>query len=230
MNAAVIVGAGEGSRLGGGVPKVFRLLNGQPMLTYSITAFSLVDSIKVMVIVVPREMMTYAEADILRKSPSSAPAFVVAGGASRQESVFLGLQTLPGDTRLVAVHDAARPLLRTTHIEELFDACSEGYDGVLPALEVVDTLKLSVDKLSVAATVDRQGFYRAQTPQIFEYKKLLAAHRQARENSWLTSDDSQIMEKYGAKVRLYPGEPRNMKITFADDMALAEALLRDDSR
>lgn len=230
MNAAVIVAAGEGARMGEGVPKAFRPLHGKPLLIYSVEAFSAVDGIEQIVVVVPEGMTDYADSEVLEGLETRSRFSVTVGGASRQESVLNGLESLAGETRLVAVHDAARPLIRPGYITGLLGACDAGCDGVVPALEIVDTVKLSLDKSTVAETVDRQGLYRAQTPQIFQYNKLLAAHKQAREQGLRASDDSQIMEKYGAKVKLYPGEQRNIKVTFADDIALAEALLREGSK
>jgi 2-C-methyl-D-erythritol 4-phosphate cytidylyltransferase len=148
---------------------------------------------------------------------------VCAGGPTRQESVALGLTACPAGTVVVAVHDAARPLVSPALVDATVAALTPPWAAVAPALAVVDTLKL-VDGGSgeVRRTVDRRDLWAVQTPQVFARDTLERAHRAA---AAAVTDDLALVEAAGGRVRLVEGERRNFKITFPDDLVVAEALL-----
>ena len=151
-------------------------------------------------------------------------AEVRAGGATRTESVAAGL-ALYGDLEpddLVAVHDAARPLVSADLVARVFAAVSDGWDAAAPGLPVTDTLKLVGDDARVLQTVDRQGLWTVQTPQAFRWRVLRRAYAAGAVSA---TDDLGLVERAEGRVRLVPGEPRNLKITYPQDLAIAEALL-----
>jgi 2-C-methyl-D-erythritol 2,4-cyclodiphosphate synthase len=146
---------------------------------------------------------------------------VVAGGATRAESVRAGLAAVPDDAAVIVVHDAARPLARSSLFAAVVDAVrSDGADGAIPVVPVTDTLK-RVSGGTVLATVDREGMVAVQTPQAFAAATLRSAHRSAAD----ATDDAALVERLGATVRTVMGDPHNMKLTGPADLDLAEALL-----
>jgi len=146
---------------------------------------------------------------------------VVPGGATRADSVRAGLAAVPADAAVIVVHDAARPLARPDLFTAVIDAVLTGHvDGAVPVLPVSDTLK-RVEADRVVATVDRDGLRAAQTPQAFAAEALRAAHADGGE----ATDDAGLLEAVGRTVAAVAGDPRNVKLTRPEDLALAEALL-----
>jgi 2-C-methyl-D-erythritol 4-phosphate cytidylyltransferase/2-C-methyl-D-erythritol 2,4-cyclodiphosphate synthase len=216
---ALIVAAGRGSRFGGPLPKQYALLAGQPVLRLTISAFHGAGIDRVQVVIGPGDDAHYAAATDGLDLPSP-----VRGGASRQQSVLNGLEALtasPPD--FVAIHDAARPFVRRAEIESCLAAASApGIDGAVLGIPLADTLKRVGDGNAVTETVPRQHLWRAQTPQVFRFAPLLAAHRAAAplaaaEATALT-DDAAVAERAGLKVVMVAGSEDNRKITTADDL------------
>ena len=220
--AAIILAAGRGRRLGGGISKQYRPLGGLPMLRRTAMAFTghvAVD--KVRVVIDPAERTLYDEA--VAGLELMAP---VAGGASRQESVLRGLESLTGAAaspapQRVLIHDGARPFVSAAVIDRVV-AALDGSQGAIPALAVNDTLKRG-DGDRVLGTVERAGLWRAQTPQGFHFEAILEAHRAA-PGADLT-DDAAVAEAAGIEVATVAGEEDNIKVTTADDLARAERLI-----
>ena len=208
--AAVIVAAGSGSRMGG-EPKQWRPLLGRPVLAWSVEAFQRVGAQTIVLVVAVEE----AE----RARTAFPNATVVAGGATRSESVKAGLNAIC-DVEAVLVHDAARPLVALKHIEALLDALNDA-EGAVLAEPVTDTLKRADVGLTVAGTVEREGLWRAQTPQAFRLPSLRAAYADAPNAA---TDDATLIERAGGRVKLVPGDPMLMKITHAEDFAMVERL------
>ncbi|MSP89006.1 MAG: bifunctional 2-C-methyl-D-erythritol 4-phosphate cytidylyltransferase/2-C-methyl-D-erythritol 2,4-cyclodiphosphate synthase [Alphaproteobacteria bacterium] len=215
---ALIVAAGRGVRAGGGTPKQYQRLAGRAVLHHSARAFRAHPAIgAVRVVIHPDDRALYDEAtaglDLLDPVP---------GGAERQDSVRLGLESLAEfRPARVLIHDAARPLVSA----ELIDRTIQTLDrvpGAIAAVALADTLKRGDARL-IAATVPRDGLWRAQTPQGFHFDAILAAHR-ARASERLT-DDAMVAERQGMPVELVDGSEDNFKITTADDLARAEAVL-----
>ena len=215
----LIVAAGRGSRFGGPLPKQYALLAGQPVLRRTIVAFHAAGIDRVQVVIGPGDDAHYAAATDGLDLP--AP---IQGGASRQQSVLNGLEALAGDPPdLVAIHDAARPFVRGAEIEACLAAASvEGIDGAVLGIPLADTLKRVGDGNAVTETVPRRDLWRAQTPQVFRFAPLLAAHRAAAplaaaEATALT-DDAAVAERAGLKVVMVAGSEDNRKITTAEDL------------
>lgn len=149
---------------------------------------------------------------------------VVAGGETRQHSVGNGLEHVT--TERVVVHDAARPLATAGLVRSLIFELDRA-EAVLAAVPVDETLKM-VDASAVLETIDRTAMWRSQTPAAFRTESLKEAHRRAAEEGFVGTDESQLVERYGGRVRVVPGSRANIKVTFPEDFALAEAMLKAD--
>ncbi len=216
---ALIVAAGSGSRFGGSMPKQYCILSGMPVLRRSVLAFlnhPHVTSVQVVINPAHREMYDESVGDLTLPEP-------VAGGASRQESVLLGLEALAKTNKpdFVMIHDGARPLVDAATITASFRAL-EASKGVIAAERVVDTLKKGEGNV-ITATVDRTNLWRAYTPQSFHFDVILDAHRSVA--GMTLTDDASVAEKMGIPVTLVSSNPDNMKITNPDDLDRAARAL-----
>ncbi|WP_124113133.1 bifunctional 2-C-methyl-D-erythritol 4-phosphate cytidylyltransferase/2-C-methyl-D-erythritol 2,4-cyclodiphosphate synthase [Palleronia sp. THAF1] len=216
--AAVIVAAGRGTRAGGGVPKQWRDLGGLTVAARSIAAFRNHPRVGRVVLVLHPDDMGLAAGWL-----GHADMAVVAGGATRAQSVGAGLAALAEDTPdRVLIHDVARPLVSAMLIDRVIDALDTA-PGAAPALAVTDALWTG-DAGRVTGTQDREGLWRAQTPQGFHFAPILAAHRTAPADA---ADDVAVARAAGLDVSIVEGEERNLKITAATDFARAESYLGD---
>ena len=215
---ALIVAAGRGTRIGASLPKQYLPLAGEPLLRHTLRALAAHPRISgVRAVIHPDDREHYERAarglDLLPPVP---------GGAQRQDSVRLGLESLAElDPDTVAIHDGARPFVETTLIDRVLEALAST-PGAIPALAVADTLKRGRDG-RIAETVDRSQLWRAQTPQAFRFREILAAHRAAA--GLELSDDAAVAERAGLAVSLVAGSETNLKVTAPDDLARAEGLL-----
>jgi len=215
--SAIVVAAGSGSRAGSGTPKQWREVGAKPVARWSVEAFFAAGA-KSIVLVAPPGDMHLAE-EIFRDLKDLA---IVPGGAERADSVSAGLSALAGDAPdVVMIHDAARPFLKTVHIQALL-ADLKHAEGAILALPVADTLKRAQADGAVI-TVPRDGLWRAQTPQAFRYKTLVDAYAAWPGDSPPT-DEAVVIETAGGRVRLTPGDPALMKLTYPEDFYMAEAL------
>ncbi|MGZ8387849.1 MAG: bifunctional 2-C-methyl-D-erythritol 4-phosphate cytidylyltransferase/2-C-methyl-D-erythritol 2,4-cyclodiphosphate synthase [Rhodoplanes sp.] len=216
--AAIVVAGGRGVRAGGELPKQYRMIRGVPVLRRSLLAFTSHPEIQLVqpVIHPDDERLFQAAADAL---PIRTP---VNGGATRQASVFAGLEALAADApEIVLVHDAARPFASAALISRAIAAGRAG--AAIPGLPVSDTVKAVDASGRVVETLDRARLRTVQTPQAFAYSALLAAHRKARaaERDDFT-DDAALAEWAGMAVGVFAGEAANAKLTTAEDFARAE--------
>jgi 2-C-methyl-D-erythritol 4-phosphate cytidylyltransferase/2-C-methyl-D-erythritol 2,4-cyclodiphosphate synthase len=218
--AILIVAAGKGERAGTSLPKQYETLAGQPMLRRTVQAFA---GYPVTVVIGPGQDALAAAA----LAGLALPAMVT-GGATRQESVRLGLEALAADAPdFVLIHDAARPLVSPAVIAGVVGALEGGADGALPMVAAADTLRRKGAD-GRWTLVSRDNLYRAQTPQGFAYGKILQAHRDhARED---VTDDVALAELAGLRVAMVEGEEKNLKVTRKEDFALVEAMLGNDVR
>ena len=216
---ALIVAAGRGHRASGGMPKQYRMLAGQSVLRRSCMAFLEHPRIGVVRVVIhPDDRPSYDET----MAGLSLPPPVI-GGATRHASCRNGLEALAGDPpRIVLIHDAARPFVGRSTIDRVFGAL-EAAPAAIAAIPVSDTLKMAGAGGRVAATVAREGLWRAQTPQGFAFSVILDAYR--RVDSRSLTDDAAVAEAAGIPVALVAGSEDNFKITHDEDFRRAEALL-----
>jgi 2-C-methyl-D-erythritol 4-phosphate cytidylyltransferase / 2-C-methyl-D-erythritol 2,4-cyclodiphosphate synthase len=216
--AALIVAAGRGYRLGGALPKQYLPLAGRPVLRYSLETFARHPAIDAVRVVIHRDDLELYE----RAAHGLDLLSPVEGGATRQDSVRLGLESL-GEVKpaRVLIHDAARPFADAGLIQRMVDALA-ATPGAIPALPVADTIKRGVEGV-IVETVDRHALWRAQTPQAFRYSEILAAHRSAAGQE--LTDDAAVAEAAGLAVGLVQGAEENFKVTTEADLGRAERLL-----
>ena len=220
---AVLAAAGRGERLGSDRPKAFARLGGRPLLAESLERLEGSDWIDQIVIAAPpdwEEPSILVAEEIAATKVSSA----VRGGDSRSESVRLALAEVPEDAAVVLVHDAARPLLPDEVIERVLGPLSEGWEGVVPALRVSDTVK-RVEGDRVLETLRRDDLVAVQTPQAF----LADALRRAVAGDVSEATDcASLVEAGGGRVTWVDGDPRLLKVTDAADLALVESWLEEE--
>lgn len=225
---AVIVAGGVGSRSGDELPKQFHMLCGRPMLWWSLKAFRDSGVSDIMVVMHPDYISYWKELHSSMPQPERVPHSVCAGGGSRAESVRFGLAALtPEEGSLVAVHDAARPLVTPGMIARGWDA-AEASGGAVPVVPVSDSLRHLEQGGSVA--VRRSEYVAVQTPQVFRAGILTEANLQPLSPDF--TDDASVVESAGFKVAVFEGEVENMKVTNPSDFMIAELLLtrRGDNR
>jgi 2-C-methyl-D-erythritol 4-phosphate cytidylyltransferase len=225
MNVAIIAAAGRGTRLGGERAKQFIELAGKPVIIHTLERFERCAEIQEVIVVLPAgdaaEFLAHAGRYGLRKVSR-----VVAGGATRAESVWCGLQAVRAATAgIVAVHDGVRPFVTAEEIGRTVLAAEVSGAAVLVA-PVVDTIK-EVEDNRVVRSLERTRLRRALTPQCFRYELLRRAYEQRPELIATATDDSTLVEALGATVSIIEGDARNIKITRPEDIALGEILLKE---
>jgi len=218
---AVIVAAGSASRMGG-IDKVMASLGGTPMVARTAAAFQNCDAIAEIVIVTRPDLIRPISALCAGMDKVRA---VVAGGSSRQESVWLGLNALSEDIQLAAIHDGARPLVSNLVIDRTVRAANS-YGAAAPAVPVKDTIKVVKGGL-VEKTPERATLQAVQTPQVFDFDLLRGALKKAEEEKAAVTDDCSAVERLGMKVKIVEGDERNLKVTTPMDLKIAEMLLEE---
>ncbi|MEV6311624.1 2-C-methyl-D-erythritol 4-phosphate cytidylyltransferase [Streptomyces sp. NPDC051840] len=229
--AAVIPAAGRGVRLGPGAPKALRALGGTPMLIHAVRAMAASRAVSLVVVVAPpegaAEVRNLIDGHAL---PERTDYVVVPGGATRQESVRLGVEALPGDVSVVLVHDAARPLVPVDTVDAVVEAVRDGAPAVVPALPLADTVK-EVEPGDpgkpepVLSTPVRARLRAVQTPQGFDRDTLVRAHAGVAVDGEGATDDAGMVERLGSPVVVVPGHEEAFKVTRPLDLVLAEAVL-----
>lgn len=213
----LVPAAGRGVRLGGDVPKALAELAGEPLLVHAVRGLRAAPSVGPVVVAAPPQ-----EVEAVRALLSAYDVVVVAGGATRQDSVGLALARLPAEVRLVLVHDAARCLTPTTVVEAVVQALCDGAQAVVPVLPLVDTIKRVDPAGVVVEPVDRSELRSVQTPQGFVREVLERAHAAGLD---ARTDDAGMVEHLGVPVWTVPGSEEAFKVTLPQDLLLAEAVL-----
>lgn len=216
---AIVAAAGRSQRMGG-PDKLFAPLGGRPLLARTLAAFQDCPAVDRVVLVLATESLAQGRA-LAEEEGFSKVRTVCPGGRRRQDSVREGLEVL-GSCAWVVVHDGARPLVTRRLIEEGLAAAQETGAAVC-ALPAQDTVKRVDAQGRVLRTLDRRRLWLIQTPQVFRYDLLRRAHQCSRHPA---TDDAALVERLGHRVLVYPGSPRNLKVTTPEDLALAEALLQ----
>ena len=214
---AIIVAAGKSQRMSG-TDKIFAPLAGQPVLLRVLQPF--IDCQDIDRIVVVLNNRNYDEGkELIVEQNWEKEVAVCIGGRRRQDSVLAGLKLLR-DCDYVVIQDGARPFVTIDLIERGIDAAMES-GAAVTAVPAIDTIKIADKDMIVKQTLERDGLWLCQTPQVFLYDVLIKAYREATTE---VTDDAQIVELAGGKVKLYPGSYDNIKITTPADLAIAEML------
>ena len=230
MNIAFILAAVSGTRMGNtNKPKQFLSIYNKPLIVHTIEAFEMHDDID-MILIVTND--TYID-DVkiwCKQYDLTKVQYIVAGGSSRQESVYNGLKKLEkigiSDEDIILIHDAARPLISQTIITDNIEACKK-YQAVDTVIPSSDTIIRSVDKETICEIQKRSEQYQGQTPQSFTFKVINDAHEYAKSiNNTETTDDCRLVLNMGKDVHLVNGSKLNFKITTFDDLMMLKALLK----
>ena len=221
--SAVITAAGKGSRMGMEQNKQYMEVHGKPVLARTIQAFedcSLVDEI---IVTIGEDEVEYCVENIIGKYGFCKVKKVVAGGSTRQRSVYNGLQRVSADSGIVLIHDGARPFIDTGSIAACISAADEN-GAACAAVPVKDTIKRADAEGFVDETVDRSNLWSIQTPQAFQYELIMEAHRKADNEGFDGTDDAVLAERLGYRVMLVMCSYYNIKITTKEDLTIAEAI------
>lgn len=221
----IVPAAGSGERLGTADPKAFLPLGEMPMLARVVATLARA-GLEGLVVAAPEGWEARARAVAEPCAPGTVVT-VVAGGASRQESVRLGLDSVPEAAEAVVVHDAARPLVDVGMVERALAALADAA-GAVCAVPMSDTPKRVDPSGLVVASLDRRYLWRAQTPQAFRTASFRLAHRRAAEDGFVGTDDAMLVERTGVPVAIVAGDERNIKVTTPADLAMAQALVSKD--
>jgi 2-C-methyl-D-erythritol 4-phosphate cytidylyltransferase len=220
----LIPAAGSGKRMGGDRNKLLMPLLGKPLISWTLMAARESQSIHwIGIIAQPNEWQEFRE--IATDLSLSKVIHLIPGGATRQESVYRGLQGLPAVAEQVLIHDGARCLATP----DLFDRCAAAvlnYAGLIAAVPVKDTIKVVDAQKQIASTPDRSQLWAAQTPQGFDVEKLRHCHDEGVRQGWEVTDDAALFEQCGLPVQIVEGEETNLKVTTPVDLAIAEFILR----
>ena len=203
------------------IPKQFMLLNGKPVIQYSMEAFHLFDPVLQIILVIHPGYLEYWD-QLCKEYKISIPHKIVPGGETRFDSVKNGLQLI--DDGLVAIHDAARPLVSADFISQLFSDAGK-FGSAMPGIPLYDTIRIIEDNTS--RQLDRTVLRAMQTPQVFKVSELKQAYTQPYQS--LYTDDASVMQSAGFDLHLMEGRSENIKITQPQDIAIAEVLMKNVS-
>jgi len=213
--AVVIPAGGIGTRFGTRTPKQFMKIGRVPVVTMTIGRFTRHPGVAAIVVAAPASHVERTR-QVLAPLGRRVRLAVVAGGGSRQDSVWLAMQAVPENAEIIVVHDAVRPLISERLIADVVNAAAE-FGAAICALPVVETVK-RVRNDVVEATLDRSELWVVQTPQAFRADLLREAHEKARRDGVVGTDDAMLVERLGHPVRVVRGLPENVKITTPDDL------------
>lgn len=229
MNSKVctlIPAAGEGRRMAHVVKKPYLKFAEKPILAHTIQRFDQNSAVDAIFVIVDRDDFTLCEETVLRPYAFTKVQGLVAGGDTRQQSVYNGIRTLSADVDFVIVHDGVRPFVTDTIIFECL-AAADAHGAAVTAIPVKDTIKIANPNRFIVETPDRDTLWAVQTPQVFRKSLLETAHQEAEARNITATDDASLIEKLGFPVKLVRGSEANLKITTPVDLQIAEVLSAD---
>jgi len=223
--AAIIPAAGKGKRMGAERPKQFLELGEKPILAFTLEAFERAECISTVILVVPPQDVDFCVENVVKRYGLSKVVIVLGGGEKRQDSVRIGLVATGGRYDLVVIHDGVRPFVRPDFIESIVSfAHTRG--AVIAGIPAKDTVKEVDRRRRILRTWERERLWLAQTPQVFKYSILQAAHERAQAHGWYNAtDDAQLVEKMGIRVYLMECSSLNIKVTTPADLLIARAIM-----
>ena len=223
---AIVPAAGRGLRMNHHLPKQYLPLGGKPIVARTLLrlqSFAVIDEI---FLAVGREEKEYCEREIVKKYGLTKVCQVIEGGEKRQDSVYNALEKIEGGASLIVVHDGVRPFLTENVLMEAV-AQANIHKAAVVAVPITDTIKVAKQHGFIERTLPRDDLWAVQTPQVFEYGLILDAHRKARKDNFLATDDASLLERMGYSAKVVEGSTENIKITTAEDLIMAEAILRE---
>lgn len=221
----VVPAAGIGARMEARQPKQYLTIADEPMIVHTLKRLASCHKVSAIVVVIAQEDHWWPSIALSLR----CPLYTVVGGETRTDSVMNGLayiQQKVSDDPWVLVHDAARPCIRISDIESLFQRCYDSDVGGILGSPVVDTIKQVTTQHTIAKTVDRAAVWRALTPQMFRLKVLIAALLQAQQSNYGITDEASAIEAMGYQPLMIEGHADNIKVTVPDDLLIAEAILQ----
>ena len=222
---AIVAGAGSGKRLGCPAKKPFVDLKGRPLIIYSLKTLDSSPSIDGIVVAVERSCLKRFSG-LIKRYHIRKVKFIVSGGRTRYESIRNCLSKVDASYGIVLVHDAARPLVDEGLIRGSISTAKR-FGGCIAAVPVKDTVKTAGKDLFITKTIERSKVWAAETPQTFRRALIMKAYRNAPRDHSKITDDSYLIERLGAKVKILMGSYRNIKVTTKEDLALAGMLLKN---
>jgi 2-C-methyl-D-erythritol 4-phosphate cytidylyltransferase len=219
---AIVPSAGIGRRFGEKTTKTFVTLGGKPLLLWALETLNAAPEVKEVIPVIKEADMEYA-IDLFEKHGIPKVKRIAPGGKERQDSVYHGLNLIDDEKCIVLVHDGARPLIEPSFISVAARAVKD-CDGVVVGVPVKDTIK-EASAGEVKLTLDRNRLWAVQTPQLFPCETIKEAYSRAMKESFYSTDDSALVEKYGGRVRIVMGSYMNIKVTTPEDLRIAELFL-----
>ncbi|BAY18820.1 4-diphosphocytidyl-2C-methyl-D-erythritol synthase [Anabaenopsis circularis NIES-21] len=224
----LIPAAGVGKRMGSNRNKLFLEVHSKSIIAWTLLAAEAASSIRwIGIISQPSDWPDFK--NIIADLPLTKPVEFIIGGATRQESVYNGLQALPPEAEQVLIHDGAR-CLATPNLLNACAAAIRHCSGLIAAIPVKDTIKVVDDSGIIQSTPDRKYLWAAQTPQGFNVQLLKQCHAEGIRQGWEVTDDAALFEKCGIEVRIVEGEETNLKVTTPQDLAIAEFILSHRER
>ena len=217
---ALITAAGKGQRMQSPTPKQYLSLAGKPILAQTLQVFEECSAIDGIYIIVPQDQMDMVQREIVEKYHFKKVLKVVRGGKMRQYSVWNGLKAIRAGCSIVVVHDGVRPLISRRLIAQSIEAAQKNGAAVVAVL-ARDTVKRAAAGKKVQ-TLPREEIWLAQTPQTFQFPLLMKAYQKANQDGILGTDEASLVERLGHQITLIMGDYFNIKITTAEDLALAE--------
>ncbi len=222
----VIPAAGKGKRMGAPFSKQYLKLEGRPLLAYTLDTFLNLQPRQLVVVVAPGEEGLFADEVMAALAGSLQQPHVVPGGAERQDSVYNGVRALSPEADYICIHDGARPLVSPGIITDVLQACRES-GAAVACVPLKDTIKEIDGHGFGVSTPLRDKYVQVQTPQIFRREILLGALEKARREGFTATDETALVEHYGARVRTVPGSYTNIKVTTPEDLFLAAAIIKE---
>lgn len=197
---------------------------GKPIIVYTLLAFEEATLVDEVVLVVNKGVMGYYKRNIIERYGIKKVKRIVAGGVTRQESVYNGLQKVSDQTKIVAIHDGARPLVTPELIDRSIQSLGDK-SGLVVSIPVQDTVKIVGSDQVIKETLDRRRIWTAQTPQVFLLEVIRKAHEMARADGFVGTDDGSLVERLGLEVSVMLGSKENIKITTPLDLTMAEVIM-----
>ena len=227
MVSAIIVAAGQGTRMQGQPRKQYLSLGGIPILARTLAIFDKCDRIKQIILVIPQDDFDFCQKNIVEPAGLTRKIIKVPGGAHRQESVYNGLKKVDPDCRIVVIHDGVRPFVQHEQLIECIDGAREA-GACIMGVPAYETLKQADASDHIIRTLKRDDVWLAQTPQAFRHDLIRRAHDRAQMEGYFATDDACLVEKLGATVKIISGSRNNIKITIKEDLEMAQSILSND--